>query len=251
MDCAVAGLTPHDDGYGVRSLAVLQSNYLPWKGYFDLIHDVDHFIFYDDNQYTKNDWRNRNRVKAAGGPQWITIPAGDDCHRLICEVALADHRWQARHWQTIRQNYGKCPHFERYRPYFEQVYLGRQWSSLSELNQSLVRHIATEFLGCTTSFADSRAYAAQGQKLDRLIDLVRKTGATTYVSGPAARDYIAPKRFAELGIELVWKDYSGYPEYPQRFPPFEHAVSVLDLLFNVGPEAPWYIWGWRTAPEGP
>jgi len=232
-------------------VAVLQSNYVPWKGYFDIIHDVDLFVFYDDVQFTKNDWRNRNRVKAAGGAQWLTVPVGDDCNRLVCEVDLPDPRWQQKHWNTLCQNYGRCAHFVRYRSYFEDLYLGTRWASLSQLNQTTITHVAREFLGIRTSFADSRVYAAGGQKLDRLLDLLRKLNAATYVSGPAARDYIVPERFADLGIELVWKDYAGYPEYPQRFPPFEHGVSILDLLFNTGPDAPWYIWGWRTDPGGP
>ena len=243
-------------GPGVQSgrpmrVAVLQSSYIPWKGYFDIVHDVDLFVFYDDNQYTRSDWRNRNLVKAAAGAQWLTIPIGTDCHRLIHEVAISTPAWQAKHWETLRQNYGKCPYFRRYRPWLEQVYLGTRWVSLSELNQSTIRHIAREFLGITTTIADSRQYAAQGQKLDRLLDLVGKTGASSYLSGPAARDYIVPERFAERGVELLWKDYAGYPEYPQRFPPFEHGVTILDLLFNTGPDAPWYIWGWRTDPKGP
>jgi hypothetical protein len=145
----------------------------------------------------------------------------------------------------LQQAYGRCPYFSSYREYFEHVYLGQRWTHLSQLNQSLTRHIAREFLGLRTRFGDSREYALAGQKLDRLLDLVVQSGATSYVSGPTAKDYIAPERFAHAGIELSWKDYIGYPEYPQRFPPFEHRVSVLDLLFNVGPEAPYYIWGWR------
>lgn len=234
-----------------RRVAIVQSNYIPWKGYFDLVHDVDLFVFYDCVQFTPRDWRTRNKLKTSSGLQWVTVPVGHDRERLIFEVQIHSADWQAKHWATIRQNYGKCRHFERYRPWLEHVYLGTTWSSLSELNQSTIRHIARDFLGIATEFADSRSYAAEGRKLDRLLDLVRKTGATSYLSGPSARDYIEPERFAERGIELLWKDYAGYPEYPQRFPPFEHGVSVLDLLFNVGPDAPWYIWGWRTDPKGP
>ena len=197
------------------------------------------------------DRRHRNRIKATNGPEWLSIPAGDDRNRLICEVTLKDHAWQAKHWRTLEQNYGRCPYFECYRQYFEQIYLGQTWSNLSELNQSLIKHIAREFLGIQTEFADSRSFAGEGQKLERLIDVVRKSGATSYLSGPAARDYIVPERFTDHGIELLWKDYSGYPQYQQRFPPFEHGVSILDLLFNVGPDTPWYIWGWRQGGERP
>ncbi|MBL8532555.1 MAG: WbqC family protein [Betaproteobacteria bacterium] len=228
-----------------RRVAILQSNYVPWKGYFDIIHDVDLFIFYDDNQYTTADWRNRNQIKAAGGVDWISIPVGENRKRLICDVTIPDSRWQAKHWRTITQNYGKCPYFDRYRDAMQEIYLGRTWLNLSELNQTLIRLISTEFLGISTQFADSRQYAAVGQKLDRLVDLVQKSGATTYVSGPSAKDYIVPERFHDIDVELRWKDYSGYPEYPQRFPPFAHGVTILDLLFNVGERAPWYIWGWR------
>jgi hypothetical protein len=231
---------------GHRTVAVLQSNYIPWKGYFDIVHDVDLFIFYDDVQYTKNDWRNRNRVKTANGTEWLTIPTGDNSKRLICEVDITAAHWQTKHWKTIQQCYGRCPHFARYAPFFEELYLGCRWTSLSALNQHVIQLISREFLGITTEFKDSREFASDGRKLDRLLDLVTRTGAHRYISGPAARDYIDPSLFAAKGIELVWKDYSGYPEAPQRFPPFRHDVSIVDLLFNVGPNAPWYIWGWRN-----
>jgi hypothetical protein len=234
-----------------KRVAILQSNYIPWKGYFDIIHDVDLFIFYDDVQFTKSDWRHRNRIKAASGPEWLSIPAGEDCKRLICEVTLKDPSWQAKHWRTLQQNYGKCPHFGLYKGYFEDVYLGHRWANLSELNQSLIRHISREFLGVRTEFADSRSWCVSGHKLDRLLDLVVQSGASTYLSGPAAKEYIEPERFAQAGIALEWKSYAGYPEYPQRFQPFEHGVSILDLLFNTGPDAPWYIWGWRQGALSP
>ena len=232
----------------MKKVVVLQSNYIPWKGYFDLIHDADLFIFYDDLQYTKRDWRSRNKIKAAGGAEWITIPAGSDTNRLICEVELKETGWQQKHWKTLVQNYRSCPHFERYQQFFEDFYLGRQWTNLSQMNQYLIRQVAIEYLGIRTKFEDSRVFNLSGQKQDRLLELVSKVGTERYISGPAAKSYIEPGRFEEAGIELVWKDYSGYPEYPQRFPPFEHGVSILDLLFNVGPDAAWYIWGWREGP---
>lgn len=232
-----------------RRVALIQSNYLPWKGYFDIVHDVDLFVFYDDVQYTKGDWRNRNRIKTPQGTQWLSIPTGHTLDQRIFEIELKSSAWQRQHWQTLKHNYAKCPHFERYREYFEHVYLGTAWQTLSDLNQAVIRHISREFLGIDTEFADSRSFTASGHNLGRLLDVIAKTGATSYVSGPAAKNYIVPARFAERGIELVWKDYSGYPAYPQRFPPFEHHVSIVDLLFNTGPEAPWYIWANRQRPR--
>lgn len=228
-----------------KTVVVLQSNYIPWKGYFDLIHDADFFIFYDDLQFTKNDWRNRNKIKTSKSVEWITIPVGPDNHRLICDVQVRDFSWQAKHWMTIKQNYSKTPFFNHYKDFFKDFYLGKQWRNLSELNQYLIASIATEFLGMKLEFQDSRQYTLNGKKLERLLELVVKSEAKRYVSGPAAKDYIEASYFENAGIELIWKDYSGYPEYTQRYPPFEHGVSILDLLFNVGQDAPWYIWGWR------
>ena len=226
-------------------VAVIQSNYLPWQGYFDIIHDVDLFIFYDDVQFTKNDWRNRNRIKTANGTNWLTIPVGGHLDRNICDVELVDPGWQKKHWRSISQAYARAPHFARYREFFEHVYLGHQWRLLSELNAFLTVSIARDFLGMRAEFKDSRDYKPEGTRLERLIDVLRKAGATSYVSGPAARSYIDESAFSRAGIELVWKSYDGYPEYPQIHPPFEHTVSIVDLLFNVGPDATEYIWGWQ------
>ena len=229
----------------LERVCVLQSNYIPWKGYFDIIHDADTLVFYDDVQYTKNDWRNRNRIKTPLGTTWITIPTGDDLGRLICEVTLPDKRWAIKHWKTICQYHSKAPYFKRYRAFFEHIYLGMSWERLSCLNQYLIRSIAKDLLGITTEFRDSREYHLSGHKLDRLLELVGKCGARSYISGPAGKSYIDPTRFAQAGVNLIYKSYAGYPEYVQFFPPFDHAVTILDLLFHVGPEAPFYIWGWR------
>lgn len=232
-------------GIHVNRVAVLQSNYIPWKGYFDIVHEVDLFVFYDDLQYTKNDWRNRNKLKTSKGASWLTIPVGTDSHRLICEVELKDQSWQEKHWVAFCDWYSATPHFAQYREFFRDVYLGMRWANLSLLNQFLIQSIARDFLGIRTAFADSRTFAPVGTKQDRLVDLLKKVGASWYLSGPAAKDYIDPMRFADAGIELAWHSYAGYPEYPQRFPPFEHGVSIVDLLFNTGSDAPKYIWGWR------
>lgn len=231
-----------------KRVAILQSNYIPWKGYFDIIHDVDEFIFHDDLQYTKQDWRNRNRIKTARGVSWITIPVGSDEKRLICDVVLPATSWAADHWRRIEASYARAPFFETYRPLFEDIYLGRPSRFLSDLNQHLIRAIAG-LLGAGTRCRDSRELDLRGSKQDRVIDIVQRIGGDVYVSGPSAKAYLDPGRFADAGIELVWKDYDGYPEYQQLHPPFVHQVTILDLLFHTGPDAPYYIWGWReTAP---
>jgi hypothetical protein len=231
----------------MKTVAVIQSSYIPWKGYFDIIHDVDLFIFYDDVQFTKGDWRNRNRIKTANGNHWLTIPVGASLDRLICEVLLPDAGWEKKHWTSISQAYAKAPYFRKYRSLIEALYMDHRCESLSAFNQHVTRTIAREVLGITTEFRDSWDYRLEGKKLDRLLELVAKSGASTYVSGPSAKGYIDPQRFSKAGIDLVYKEYSGYPEYPQLYPPFDHAVSIVDLLFSVGPDAPQYIWGWRTA----
>lgn len=228
-----------------KRIAVLQSSYIPWKGYFDIIHDVDMFIFYDDVQFTYQDWRSRNRVIANGAPVWLTVPTGGNIKRLVNEVQLPDAGWQRKHWSTLRHAYTKARHFREQSQLIEELYVGTAWKSLSEMNQTFTRRIAKEVLGIQTEFRDSLEFDATGSKLDRLIDLLIKAGATHYLSGPAARSYIDPQRFEDAGIQLEYKDYAGYPEYKQLSNDFEHAVSILDMLFNTGTDAPYYIWGWR------
>lgn len=226
-------------------VAVVQSNYLPWRGYFDLIHDADVFVFYDDVQYTTNDWRNRNRVKGANGPVWLTVPVGNQNDRRICEVEIRDRGWARKHWMTIEQSYRKAPGFARYGAFFKRIY-EREWTSLSELNQSLIRAIAIEFLGISTAMRDVRDYQIAGARGDRLLDLLKQVGATDYVSGPSARAYLDEVGYLREGIRVHWKDYSTYPEYPQLHGAFEPNVSIVDVLMNCGEAAPDYIWGYRT-----
>jgi hypothetical protein len=232
-------------GINNKKVAIIQSNYIPWKGYFDIINDVDLFIFYDDLQYTKNDWRNRNRIKTINGLVWLTIPVGKNEKRLICEVELSDNSWGKKHWVSIKQAYSKTPYFAQYRDFFEHVYLAKKWTNLAELNQYLIKVISEDFLRIKTIFADSRDYQPTGKKFDRLHDLLKKANGSIYITGPSARDYLDEQKLTETGIDYIYKDYGNYPEYPQVYPPFEHKVSIIDLLFNCGPESSSYIWGWR------
>jgi len=226
---------------------ILQPSYIPWRGYFHQIHDADVFIFYDDVQYDKHGWRNRNRIKAPGGTQWLTVPVlskGNVTSGLRIDEVRIDptQHWAAKHWTALRQVYGKTPHFARYAPVLEPFF-STPPSMLAELAISLTETIAREFLGIrNTRFARASQLGIEGTKTGRLVALARAFGASRYLSGPAASDYLDEQEFRDAGIAVEYMRYD-YPEYPQRFPPFEPSVSVLDLLFMVGPDAPRYIWG--------
>jgi hypothetical protein len=230
----------------MKRVAVLQSNYVPWKGYFDILHDVDLFVFYDDVQYTTNDWRNRNRIKTAAGLQWLTIPVGKHMHRLVSDVELPrDAAWARTHWCRLEAAYHRAPCFRLYREYVRELYLGRRWTTLSEMNQSTIAGIARDLLGLSTRIERSSDYGVTGTGATRLLALLKAVGADEYVSGPAARAYISEEEFSSAGVRVIWKDYAGYPEYTQLHGPFCHEVSILDTLFHTGTETPWHIWGWR------
>jgi len=224
-----------------KTVALLQSNYLPWKGYFDIVGMADVFVFHDDLRYTEQDWRNRNRIKTSGGTKWLTVPCSPQEHRTIDEVTLRDHTWQRKHWRRIEASYRRAPFFDRYAAFFEDVYLKRRWENLSELNRYLIAHICREYLGIQTVFDDTRRYGLVERKAARVMELLERVGATEYLSGPAGKDYLDEREFERRGIALTWMDYAGYPEYEQLYPPFEHHVSIIDLLFSTGPDATRYM----------
>jgi hypothetical protein len=225
-----------------KRVAILQSNYIPWKGYFDVIALADAFVLYDDVQYTKNDWRNRNRVKTPNGTLWLTIPVALSGRfgQRIDETRVTDQRWRAKHWRTIEQNYARAPHFADYREQFEDLYLRREDQLLTDINRSFV-DAACACLGIETPISRSTEYATGGDRTHRLIDVCQALGADIYLSGPSATAYLDERAFTSAGISVEYMDYSGYPEYPQPYPPFEHAVSVLDLLFCTGAQARTYM----------
>lgn len=230
----------------MKKVAVIQSNYIPWKGYFDVINDVDLFIFHDDVQYTKDDWRNRNKIKTNQGLYWLTIPVGRNEHRLLCEVNISDHSWQKKHFNIIRQNYLKSPFFDKYEEFLYDFYCVKKWENLSRLNQYAIISIS-KLCGIKTEFMNSNDFHVNGVKHEKLLNLLNMVNADMYLSGFAANAYIVAEDYQKAGIELVWKDYTGYPEYLQMHKPFIHEISIIDLLMNTGPEAPWYIWGWRES----
>ena len=227
-----------------KKTAILQSNYIPWKGYFDLINRVDEFIFYDSVQYTKNDWRNRNLIKTPQGLLWLSIPIktkGHISNRInINEAQTTDNRWRKKHWACIANNYSKAPYFKDYKDIFKALYLDDDERFLAGINYKFILKI-NEILGIKTKISYSEDFVLNGNKTERLVNLCLQTKASEYISGPAAKNYIDENLFNEAGIKLSWMDYSGYREYRQLYPPFTHGVSVLDLIFNCGSNAVRYI----------
>jgi hypothetical protein len=219
-----------------KKVAIVQSNYIPWKGYFDLIRSVDEFILFDDVQYTRRDWRNRNLIKTPSGVTWLTIPVESKgkYFQRIRDTVVSDSAWAADHWRSIAQFYTKAPFFGSYREQLEELYQVTGLRYLSEINDRFLKGLCG-MLGITTRITRSMDYEITEGKTERLVSLCKQAGATHYLSGPSAKAYIDPSLFAAERVNLDYFDYSGYPEYRQLYPPFRHDVSVVDLILNEGP----------------
>jgi hypothetical protein len=221
----------------VTTLAVLQPGYLPWLGYFDQLNKADVFVHYDDVQFDKHGWRNRNRVKGAKGPVWLTVPVrhGGRSSQSILEVEIDERQaWRRKHLATIEQSYAQAPFLQSLLPALRDI-VERPWSRLVDLDLVLIGWLARE-LGIETPCYRASELGIGGDRNERLINLCRHFGATRYLSGSAARDYLDVGRFAVEGIAVEWHDYL-HPIYPQQHGEFVPYLSVIDLMMNVGPEA--------------
>ncbi|MDG2992411.1 WbqC family protein [Candidatus Synechococcus calcipolaris G9] len=216
-------------------VVILQSNYIPWKGYFDLINDADFFCFLDEVQYTKNDWRNRNKLYSKNGIFWLTIPINKKSVNLkISEVTLEDFHWQEKHFKTIIHTYCKSPQFNEIIYFLEDIYLKHKWNFLSDLNQYIIMKIC-KYSKITTQFADSRHFSLELDRVDRLISIIKQVGGTEYISGIAAKKYLdgQEEKFSQNNIKLIYKAYGPYKQYFQNLPIFENFVSIIDTLMFV------------------
>jgi hypothetical protein len=226
----------------MKKVAILQSNYIPWRGYFDLIAAVDEFILYDDMQYTRRDWRNRNLIKTPDGLKWLTVPVRvkGKYHQTIRETEIDGEDWVTVHWRTLCANYNRSPHFKEIAPALEVILLNRTYTHLSHLNRALIEWVC-QYLGITTKITNSWDYMLSDGKTERLADLCVQAGGAEYISGPAAKDYVDEQIFIDRNIKLTWFDYANYPAYPQLWGDFQHGVSILDLLFNCGRDSSKYM----------
>lgn len=238
-----------------KRIAIVQSNYIPWKGYFDLIAAVDEFVLFDEVQYTRRDWRNRNRIKTSHGGLWLSIPVAVKGRYLapIREIAVSDPEWSVKHWRTLRTTYGRARCFRDIAPQLEELYLGCREERLSGINRHFLEAICDwldigtplrwswEYPTAVAGAKESDAIERDEARTRRLAEICSQAGADVYVSGPAANAYLRPGLFAERGIQVEYFDYSEYPEYEQLYPPFDHHVSIVDLLFSTGQDARRYL----------
>lgn len=227
----------------MKKVAISQSNYIPWKGYFDMIAAVDEFILYDDMQYTRRDWRNRNKIKTANGIQWLTVPVrakGLYLQKIRDAQISTESDWARLHWKTLVGSYGRSAHFASIAEFIEPLYQEKKFQLLSDLNRAFIEAIC-KYLGIKTRISNSWDYQLINGKNARLVDLCVQAGASEYISGPAAKDYVDENEFASRGVTVRWFDYDNYPTYPQMWGEFTHGVSILDLLFCCGEESSQFL----------
>ncbi len=226
------------------NVVILQPSYIPWRGYFDQIWRADVFVFYDDVQYDKHGWRNRNQIKTHQGKQWLTIPVhakGATQGMQIKDVRIDWSKpWAKSHLKALTVSYSKAPYFKQYLPLLESFYQQRH-EFLADFTIETTTRLACELGFTSTKFLRSSEQSnIEGQGTDRLISLLTKLGATHYMSGPSAIEYIEPEKFAAAGITFEYMQYN-YPEYSQLYPPYDPYVSILDLLFMTGKDAGEYF----------
>ena len=198
----------------MKSIAILQSNYIPWQGYFDLIRSADEFVILDSVQFTKNDWRNRNRIAAQAKPAWLTIPirTAGRFSQTIRDAEVADSTWARRHWRTLAQNYASAANFRRYAPELEGAYdCAAREPHLSRINRVFL-DLLCRWLCIPTRITTSDIYPDAPERVDRLIAICRAAGADNYISGPRAKAYLDPARFADAGIAVRFLEYPEYGE---------------------------------------
>jgi hypothetical protein len=228
-----------------KTLAVLQPGYLPWLGFFDQMRRVDVFVYYDDVQFDKHGWRNRNRIKSPTGPHWLTVPVHHGGKPRIMDVEIDhDAPWARRQLGTIRQFYARAPYLETYIAELEEL-LQRPWTLLVDLDITVAARMA-EWLGVQTPTVRSSALGIGGDRSERLLRVCQHFGASRYLSGSAARVYLDVELFVRHGIEVQWQDFA-HPAYPQQYGEFVPYLSAIDLLLNCGERSPAILSGATVA----
>ena len=227
----------------MSKIGILQPNYIPWKGVFDLIDQVEVFVFYDDVQYTVKDWRNRNIIKTSHGDKWLSVPVIHKGKRnqLIHEAKINNiENWQKNHYKTIKLAYSKTKYFNEYYYILEELYLNNKWDKIAELDIFATKLIAVA-LGIKVEWVRSSELKKAGDKDgERVVKICKELGCNHFINGPTSKPFMNERLFNEACIKLDYLEYN-YNVYEQQHPPFNHNVTVLDLIFNCGPNAINYI----------
>ena len=201
-------------------IAILQSNYLPWTGVFELISSVDRFVFYDNVQFTKQDWRTRNRIKTDNGNLWLSVPIQRQKLKTnIVDIKICNEvNWKKKHYKSFCQYYSKFKYFHQYK-YLLDFYL-LEWEYLYKLNRYTTEKIS-RILGIDTKFYYSEDFEVSGNPTEKIIQVVNQLGGDIYVSGQSGRNYIDESLFIDIKLE--------YMEYKTK-----NRFTVLDNIFNNG-----------------
>jgi hypothetical protein len=226
----------------MKKIIITQSNYIPWKGYFDGMALVDELVIYDDMQYTKRDWRNRNLIKTAQGLKWLSIPVEvkGKYFQKINETRISDKYWIEDHLNQLKQNYKQANCYNSVFPWIEELYLNCKFDLLTEVNHYFLEEI-NKYLNIDVKILRSESFALAEDRTERLLNICIERGATDYYTGLAAKAYLDEEMFDNSGVKVHYFDYSGYPIYVQLHGDFEHGVSILDLLLNMGKASPQFM----------
>jgi hypothetical protein len=223
-------------------IIITQSNYIPWKGYFDAIACCDCFVIYDDTQYTKRDWRNRNIIKTDKGLVWLTIPVEvkGKFGQKINETKIADKNWNVKHWKILQCNYRKAPCYSEVKDWIEPVYMNCKFELLTEVNQYFLEAVL-EYFEIKVKIERSENFDLSMDRTLRLVNICKQFSAKEYFTGPAAKAYLNEGHFFENDIKINYLNYDGYKPYMQLGEGFEHSVSIIDLIFNMGKKSIQYL----------
>jgi hypothetical protein len=219
-------------------LTAHQPVYLPWLGLFHKIAMADAFVSFNQVQYLPKDWNNRNKIKTHSGPSWLTVPVLKSGHRdkKLTEIEInSSINWQRKHWKTMAMSYKKAPFFDMYAEFFEDVYMNKKWQYLCELNDYMLRWFL-KILNIETTFYDASNHAFKGKKNDLVLDMCTQMKADVYIFGAMGKDYADIDAFTTVGIEPMFQEYK-HPEYSQLHGEFISHLSIVDLLFNHGPDS--------------
>ncbi|MDQ1318332.1 MAG: hypothetical protein QG588_1992 [Candidatus Poribacteria bacterium] len=221
----------------MKIVTIHQPNYLPWLGFFHKMVKSDVFVFLDNVPFTKNSVQNRCTIRSTNGEFFLTVPVitKDRLGQLTKDVEIdRNSNWQRKHWQSILQSYQKSRYFHLYKTFFEDVY-HKIWNELVPLNEELIRYIA-KHLNIETTFVRASELDISGKSTELLLSICKVLNADVYLSGPSGREYLDEYRFQENNIEVKY-DQFNHPIYEQQYQKFIPKLSIIDLLFNHGPES--------------